>query len=130
MVHKYPNTYDANNNMGKSQISIIIDNPTIEDSEAPTVTIASPADGATVSGTIKINVVASDNIGVIMLSCEVDGLLIGMTNDSTDYTCNWNTRKVSKGFHTITARALDARGNNASTSISVNIGNNTKGRKW
>jgi len=120
--------FDAANNMGKSQLNIIIDNPIIEDNEAPSVSILSPTNGATVSGNVKINITASDNIGVAMLSCEVDSLLIGMINDSTNYTCNWNTRKVSKGLYTITVKALDASGNSASTSISVNVGSSSKGR--
>ncbi|MHA1228420.1 MAG: Ig-like domain-containing protein [Candidatus Hodarchaeales archaeon] len=43
------------------------------DTTAPTVSITSPADGATVSGTVTVEASASDNVGVDRVEFFVDG---------------------------------------------------------
>ena len=80
------------------------------DRVVPTVSIGSPADGATVSGTINVRVTASDDIGVKKVEFYVDGVL---TASSTTASLNvkWNTRRVTSGAHALQSKAYDAAGN-------------------
>src|SRR3989337_2007146 len=60
----------------------------------PTISITSPASGASVSGTIDVLVNASDNIGVKSVSLSVDGISVSSTSTSP-FTNSWNSRTVS-----------------------------------
>ena len=90
----------------------------------PTVSIASPANGATVSGSVAVSANASDSAGVSSVQFSVDGMLEA-TSTSAPYDWNWDTSSVSAGSHTISATAIDAAGNRATTQISVNVVHNT-----
>lgn len=121
---------DTSGNVSSVSVIVTVSNPVVEDLEAPSTNITSHSDGDLVSGNVKINITANDNIGVAMLSCYIDGSLVSVTNDVTDMTCTWNTRKESSGSHIIEARAEDAAGNQATHSINLIVGsdsNNTGG---
>ncbi len=92
------------------------------DTQPPTVSFASPANGATVSGTITVQVSASDNIGVTSVTIAVDGATL-CTLASAPYSCSWNTTTVANGAHTLSATAKDAAGNTGSASITVTVSN-------
>ena len=93
------------------------------DTVAPTVAITSPTSGSSVTGTLKITATATDNSGgsgVAQVSFYVDGQLIATATSATKgvYSVSWNTKKVTKGQHTLTAIARDVAGN-AQTSTAV-----------
>jgi peptidoglycan/xylan/chitin deacetylase (PgdA/CDA1 family)/N-acetyl-beta-hexosaminidase len=92
------------------------------DSTAPTVAITSPANGATVTGNIKIVASASDSqSGVASVAFYVDGSLIGTATNSP-WQVQWNTRRVPTGQHVLTAIATDRVGNSqASAAITVTV---------
>src|SRR5437588_2190867 len=69
------------------------------DATPPTVSIASPASGATVSGFVNVIITASDNVGVTSVSLSVDNVTIGSTS-LTPYTISWNSGTVGDGNHT------------------------------
>ena len=92
--------------------------PTSSDVTAPVTSITSPSNAASVSGTMNINVSATDNIGVTSVSLNVDGTVTATTN-ITPYTFSWNTTNVTDGTHTLTATASDAAGNSSSYTITV-----------
>jgi hypothetical protein len=96
-----------------------VNNP---DTTPPTVSITSPANGSTVSGTITVQITAVDNVGVASVSFAVDGTT-SCTDATSPYSCSWNTATVGNGSHTLTATATDGASNTASTSISVNVNN-------
>ena len=50
----------------------------------------------------------------------VDGVLVG-TDLTAPYTATWNSASASVGFHTIQARAIDAAGNAADSSVVVTV---------
>jgi hypothetical protein len=53
----------------------------------------------------------------------MDGVLIG-TDATIPYTFNWDSLTVSNGSHALTAKALDAAGNQTtSVAVSVNVNN-------
>lgn len=93
------------------------------DTQLPTVSIATPAANASVSGLATVNISASDNVGVTKVELRVNGSLLG-TDTTAPYTFSWDSTKVANGMATLQARALDAAGNAASsTSVAVNVAN-------
>jgi hypothetical protein len=93
------------------------------DTVAPTVAITSPTNGSPVTGTAKVTATATDNSGgsgVAQVSFYVDGQLIASATSATKgvYSVSWNTKKVTKGQHSLTAIAKDVAGN-AQTSTAV-----------
>ena len=91
------------------------------DTEAPTLSISNPKDGATVSRTVSVQVQGQDNVAVTSTKLFIDGQLKQSVNGAS-LEFGWNTRKVSSGSHTITAEVQDAAGNTSSRSITVNVG--------
>jgi thermitase len=111
--------YDAAGNVGQASVGVTVANIVVPDTQPPTAAITNPVNGAHVSGNVKINVSASDNVAVSQVSIYVDGVL-KYTGAASPYTYAWNTQKVAKGNHVITANAWDAAGNLGSASpISV-----------
>jgi hypothetical protein len=88
------------------------------DRSAPVVNITSPATGTVVSGTINVQVSASDNVGVASVVLKADGNLIG-TSNIAPYNFSWNTTALSSGTHTLSATATDAAGNSKVSSVQV-----------
>jgi hypothetical protein len=87
------------------------------DTTAPTVSITSPANGATVSGSVTVQVSASDNVGVTGTAISIDG-------GSYTSSLTWATTSVADGSHTIVARAVDAANNYGySSTITVTVQN-------
>jgi len=92
------------------------------DTTPPAVGFSSPAPGATVSSTLSVQVTASDNVGVNLVSLSVDGTLVGGDN-AAPYTFSWSTNTASNGTHTLMATASDVAGNTTNTSITVSVNN-------
>jgi hypothetical protein len=92
------------------------------DTIPPTVSFASPANGATVSGTVNVQINASDNVAVQSVTFSVDGVGQG-TAAVAPYNFSWDTTAVTNGSHTLTAQATDTSGNTSSTQISVTVNN-------
>jgi hypothetical protein len=92
------------------------------DSTAPSVSITSPTNGATVSGNTRITASASDSeSGVASVAFYVDSTLIG-TSSTSPWQVQWNTKKVNAGQHVLTAVVTDRVGNRAtSTAITVTV---------
>jgi uncharacterized membrane protein len=89
------------------------------DTTPPTTSITSPANNATVSGTITVTASASDNVGVVKVEFYIDSVLKS-TSTTSPYTFSWNTTTVANGAHTIFSKAYDAA-NNVGTSATVNV---------
>ena len=105
------NAYDAAGNKGSASVTVNVSNVIAPpDTQAPSVSIVSPASGAHVSGTVTIAVSASDNVAVSQVAIYVDGVLKS-TDTLAPYSYSWNTKKVSSGTHVIRATAWDNAGN-------------------
>ncbi|MBA3736248.1 MAG: chitobiase/beta-hexosaminidase C-terminal domain-containing protein [Actinobacteria bacterium] len=90
------------------------------DTVAPTVSITSPVNGATVTGNIKIIATVADaQTGVASVAYYVDGVLLG-TLTSSPWQIPWNTKRASSGQHVLTAVATDRAGNRT-TSAAVTV---------
>src|SRR5467141_1487392 len=72
------------------------------DTTAPTVSITSPASGATVSGTISVTASASDKVGVVGVQFLLDGVNAGAEDTTSPYSVSWNTTPVSNAHHCLT----------------------------
>ena len=93
------------------------------DTTPPTTSITSPANGATVSGTVTVSANASDSVGVTRVELYVDGSLVG-SDTTSPYAISWNTTSASNGGHSLQTRAYDAATNVGSSAVvSVTVSN-------
>ena len=95
------------------------------DATAPTVSITSPASGATVSKTITVSANASDNVGVAGVQFQVDGVNLGAEDTTSPYSVSWDTTKATNASHTLSAVARDAAGNTKTATRTVTVANET-----
>jgi hypothetical protein len=95
------------------------------DVTAPAISIVSPSNGTTVSGTINVSADASDNIGVVGVQFKLDGVNLGSEEASPPYSIPWDTTTASRGSHTLTAIARDSAGNSiTANALSLVVFNN------
>lgn len=94
------------------------------DTQAPTVSLTAPADGATVSGTaVTLSADATDDKGVAGVDFYVGAQKVG-SDASAPYAVSWNSTTVADGGYAVTARARDAAGNEgASAARTVTVRN-------
>jgi len=79
-----------------------------EDNTPPTVIITSPQDGSTVSEIVIITCISTDNEGVEKVELWVDGVSIGVIDNTEPYSLEWNTTTYEdSSSHTITVRSYD-----------------------
>src|SRR5947209_6885598 len=111
------------------------------------VTITSPADGSTVSGTVPVNasvsIIGSLTVrGAVPVTASVmtiiaaltvrgmqfklDGANLGADDKSAPYSVSWNTTTASNGSHTLTAVATDILGvQRTSQPVTVTVSNDS-----
>jgi Zn-dependent metalloprotease len=113
--------HDTASNTGTSApITVTVTAP---DTTAPTTAITSPADGATVAGTIAVTTSTSDNVGVTSVELLLDGKVIA-TAAAAPWSVSWDTRATTNKAHALKTRARDAAGNlGTSATISVTVSN-------
>lgn len=92
------------------------------DTQAPSVGISSPGASSTVAGLTTVNVSATDNAGVGKVELWVNGTLLA-TDTTAPYSFAWDTTKAANGAASLTAKAFDAAGNAATSSVTVNVAN-------
>ena len=80
----------------------------------PAVSLTGPAAGATLTGPVTFTASASSQVGIAKVDFLVDGAVVA-TATSAPYTATWDSTTVGDGPVTITARATDAAGNQATT---------------
>jgi hypothetical protein len=109
--------------LSQAEVQSDMNSPLALDVTAPTVSVTAPAAG-NVSGTISVTASASDNVGVAGVQLLLDGANLGAEDTVSPYSVSWNTTTATNGNHTLTARARDAAGNNAtSAGVTVNVNN-------
>ena len=90
------------------------------DTTPPTLGISYPYNNSTVSGSVGVSVIASDNVGVTRVQYYVDGALIA-TSNAAPWGITWNTAQFSPGSHGLLAIAYDAAGNSGGGAITVTV---------
>ncbi len=103
---------------------VIMINCTGADSEPPTVNIIRPSTGEIVSGTVNIEVSATDNESVVRVIIYIDNNAVD-TIVNLPYIYQWITTGLAdSSIHTIQARAYDPSDNEGiSATISVVVDN-------
>ena len=104
---------DPNNNIGTDSLSVNVNN---SDFTPPHVSINSPIANSTVSGTVMINMSATDANGISSYAIYIDNTLKSNTQLYT-----WNTVLDANGSYSIRCEASDPFDNNSSKIISVTV---------
>jgi len=109
-------------NVYKSLLAATTDVPQ-SDTTSPSVSIASPANGSTVSGGVTVDVSATDNVGVSKVDLFINGILYA--SDSTGpYSFYWETSKNANGVYVLEALAYDSADNvGQSNTVQVYVNN-------
>ena len=98
--------------------------PSPPTNEKPTVTITSPSDGVTLSGTVSIQGTASDTDGTVQsVQIKIDSDSWATVTGTVSWNYSWNTTTVANGSHTIYARAYDGTDYSSIDSVTVNVNN-------
>jgi hypothetical protein len=92
------------------------------DTTPPTVSLTTPINGATLSGSVTTSATASDNVVVSKVSFYVDNVLYANVPNSP-YTTTLNTKNYSNGSHVIKATAFDGQNNQTSSTATVTFSN-------
>src|SRR5206468_7552907 len=108
----------AGNTTTSAAVSVTVDN------SLPTISISSPAPGASVAGTVTVSASATDNVGVVGVQFKLDGVNLGGEVTTAPFAVSWTSTTASNGSHSVTAVARDAAGNTAtSAAVSVTLDN-------
>ena len=89
----------------------------------PTVSISSPANGATVSGTTTVSGVASDGLTITSVQVSVDGGAFANASGTTNWSFSLNTNSLSNGPHTLSAKVNDSTGSATSPLVNFSVNN-------
>lgn len=92
------------------------------DSSPPSVSFASPTQGSTLTGDATLTANAADNIAVSRVEFYAGDRLLE-TRENAPYSYTLSTMSLTDGSYTLTAKAFDAAGNTASSSVLVNVSN-------
>ncbi|MGQ9630779.1 MAG: Ig-like domain-containing protein [bacterium] len=113
---------DGSNNSQTAQVKVTVSNTAIP----PAVEILSPSDSSVVAGTITISGTTSPGTSsVAIVEISIDGEAWVQAAGTDNWSYNWNTKTVENGSHTIVVRAVDTSGVIKTTSITVNVNNDT-----
>jgi hypothetical protein len=93
---------------------------TVNDTTTPAVSITSPSNGSSISGTVNVAATASDNVGVAGVGFYVDNIFKS-TDTTTPYNYSFDATLYTNASHTILAKAYDAAGNYGTASVSVTV---------
>ena len=95
-----------------------------QDTTPPTVSMSSPAAGATLQGTATLSANASDDVGVAGVQFLLDGANLGVEDSTAPYSFSWDTTSVTNGTHVLGARARDGASHlTTSSPISITVNN-------
>ncbi len=95
------------------------------DAVAPSVSLTTPANLATVSGAaVSLTATASDDTAVSGVQFKLDAdTAVGAEDTSAPFAATWDSTGVADGDHTLSAVARDAAGNYATSTVTVTVSN-------
>ncbi len=110
---------DTSGNQSAQTITVNVYN--VPDTTPPSISIVSPVSGSVVSGSVTVQVSASDNKAVTKVELYVDGKRV-TSSTTPPFSMTWNTRKLRAATYTLQCKAYDAAGNSAwSNSVKVTV---------
>lgn len=92
------------------------------DTTPPSAAITAPANAATVSGTVNVTATAADNTSISKVEFYINNTL-KLTDTNPPYSYSWNTASGANGTYTVTIKAYDGAGNNATDARTVTVKN-------
>ncbi|MFX0203605.1 MAG: Loki-CTERM sorting domain-containing protein, partial [Candidatus Hodarchaeota archaeon] len=96
---------------------------TVGDYTNPNLSITAPSEGAEISGTVDIEVTATDDAsGMNRVEFSIGGTLVN-TDSSTPYSYAWDSTTVADGGYRISISAFDNVGNEEVASILITVNN-------
>jgi len=116
---------DASGNTGAASRAFNVQNAGGGGGPAPLgASFTSPAEGATVSGTVTVGMAASNASGTpISFTLAVDGAQVFTTSGTaTTASFAWNTAALSAGAHTLTLTVRDGAGRTATATRTATVG--------
>ena len=103
---------------GDKSISATFTAGTAPDTRPPSVSVTSPADGATVaSSTVAVSGTTTDNVGVQLVQARLNGGTWKGCSGLGTFQCTLGP--LSQGTNTLTVAATDAAGNQGTASLTV-----------
>lgn len=90
------------------------------DTVAPTLSIVSPSEGASVTGNVTVVVAAADNVATASVALGIDGVDLPADTEAP-YQFAWDATAAGAGDHELVARAADAAGNESSVTARVSV---------
>ena len=109
---------------GRETTAAAVNVSVLNDLAPPTVTVASPSAGTTVSGAVSVTATAADDIGVTSVQFLLDGAPLGVADTEAPYEAEWVTTTAANGAHTVSAVAHDAAGHvTTASAVSVTVVN-------
>jgi hypothetical protein len=111
----------AGNSTTSASVTVTVNNTS---TAPPTVSITSPASGATVSGTLTVTATAASSVGVASVQFQLDAGNLGSLDTVSPYATSWDTTTANNGSHTLRAIAKDTAGNSTtSAAVTVTVSN-------
>ena len=107
----------AGNNFSANPIAVLVNN---FDNEAPVGQIVYPYPGQSVSDTINIQVVASDNVGVSSVSFTINGDLVSEDTDPP-YEYEWDTIEEAEDEDHIIQASISDTSNNLTELLPISV---------
>jgi subtilisin family serine protease len=109
--------YD-NNSYSDYRIAYVMVHPEIPpDTESPRLSITAPASGTSLTGTVAVNVSASDDQGVTRVEIYRDADVLLGTDTTPPYGVSWSTAGLAAGAHSLYAKAWDQAGHTATSAV-------------
>ncbi len=114
--------YDAAGNIGtSSSVAVTI----LNDTTPPAVTWGAPVTGSTLTGTVTMGALATDNTSITRVEF-YRGTTLLCTDTTSPYNCSWDTTTVSNGTYSFNAKGYDQVGNvGVSASVSLVVSNSS-----
>ncbi len=117
---------EADESNNETDVKVTIRNGTVTvgqvvhpDTTPPTGAFTTPANGAVLSGTVRLGV-TSPTANVRRVDFVADGEVIGSsTASSGPWTFGWNTAHVVDGEHWLSARIIDSSGRTGNTGVTA-----------
>lgn len=99
----------------------------VPDVTPPVISLTAPVPNTTVSRLVTVSANATDNVSVAGVQFKLDGVNLGLEDALAPFSVLWDTTTASPGFHTLSAVAFDAAGNqSSSTPVAVTVSNNSQ----
>lgn len=115
---------DSSGNTGTTSVTVTVSNG--GDTTPPSVSMSSPASGATVSSRFTVSGTAGDNVAVASVQVAVDGGAWQMATGTASWSWSWDTTALPNGAHSVAVRAVDGAGNvSATVTRPVTVANQT-----